>query len=156
VADRTFVDTYSDFIRVVESRLGDALVAALGAEVGREATQEALIYAWEHWDRVSAMEYPASYLYRVGRSKAKRYWRKHSGPYPEPPSDRMPMVEPGLAPAIAKLSEKQRVTVLLIHGFEWTQAEVADFLGVALGTVQKHLERGMTRLRSDLEVDHGS
>lgn len=155
MSDRTLSDTYSDFIRTIEGRLGDALVSALGPEVGREATQEALIYAWENWERVNAMAYPAAYLYKVGRSKAKRYWRKQ-GRYPEPPADAMPMVEPGLAPAIARLSEKQRITVLLVHGFEWTQAEVADFLGVAVGTVQKHLERGMARLRSDLEVDHGS
>ncbi len=155
MSDQTLSDTYSDFIRAVESRLGDALVAALGPEVGREATQEALIYAWEHWDRVSAMDYPASYLYRVGRSKAKRYWRKQ-GLYPESSVDSLPMVEPGLAPALAMLSDKQRVTVLLVHGFEWTHAEVAEFLGVAAGTVQKHLERGMARLRSNLEGDRGS
>lgn len=153
--DRTLRDTYTDFIRAIEARLGDALVAVLGPDVGREATQEALIYAWEHWDKVSAMDYPASYLYRVGRSKAKGYWRKQRL-YPESSVDSLPMVEPGLAPALAKLSEKQRLAVLLVHGFEWTHTEVADFLGVAPGTVQKHLERGMARLRSDLEAARGS
>lgn len=153
MSDQTLGDTYTEFIRRAERRLRDALVAALGVEVGREATQEALIYAWENWDRVSAMDYPAAYLYRVGRSKARRYRRKPRT-YPEPPAGHVPLVEPGLAPAIAKLSEKQRVAVLLIHGFEWTQAEVAAFLGVAQGTVQKHVERGMARLRAALEVDH--
>ncbi len=155
MSDRMLSDAYTDFVRSVEPRLGDALVAALGAEVGREATQEALIYAWEHWDRVGVMEHPSAYLYRVGRSKAKRYWRKRRV-FPDVPTDTMPLVEPGLAPALAGLSEKQRVTVLLIHGFGWTHAEVAQFLDVAVGTVQKHLERGMSRLRSDLEVDDGA
>jgi DNA-directed RNA polymerase specialized sigma24 family protein len=155
VSDMTLSDTYTDFVRAVEPRLGDALVAALGPEVGREATQEALVYAWEHWTRVGAMDHPAAYLYRVGRSKAKRYWRKQRL-FPDVPTDSMPMVEPGLAPALVGLSEKQRVTVLLIHGFGWTHAEVAEFLGVAVGTVQKHLERGMASLRSDLEVDSGA
>lgn len=155
MSDMTLSDTYTDFVRAVEPRLGDALVAALGPEVGREATQEALVYAWEHWTRVGAMDHPAAYLYRVGRSKAKRYWRKQRL-FPDVPTDSMPMVEPGLAPALVGLSEKQRVTVLLIHGFGWTHAEVAEFLGVAVGTVQKHLERGMASLRSDLEVDSGA
>lgn len=155
MSDMTLSDAYTDFVRAVEPRLGDALVAALGPEVGREATQEALVYAWEHWTRVGAMDHPAAYLYRVGRSKAKRYWRKQRL-FPDVPTDSMPMVEPGLAPALVGLSEKQRVTVLLIHGFGWTHAEVAGFLGVAVGTVQKHLERGMASLRSDLEVDSGA
>lgn len=154
MSDRMLSDAYTDFVRAVEPRLGDALVAALGSDVGREATQEALIYAWEHWARVGAMDHPAAYLYRVGRSKAKRYWRKRRL-FPDVPTDGMPLVEPGLAPALARLSEKQRVTVLLVHGFGWTYAEVAEFLGVALGTVQKHLERGMVNLRLDLEVDSG-
>ena len=148
-------DAFTDFVRVVEPRLGDALVAALGPEIGREAAEEALIYAWEHWDRVRSMEHPAAYLYRVGRSKAKRYWRKQRL-LPEPPADRLPMFEPKLGPALANLPEKQRTAVLLIHGFGWTYAEVADFLGVALGTVQKHVERAMVKLRSDLEVKNGA
>ncbi len=33
--------------------------------------------------------------------------------------------------------------------------ETADVLGVATGTVRKHLERGMAKLRGALEVDVG-
>jgi hypothetical protein len=50
----------------------EALAAAAGIEAGREATAEALAYGWEHWDRVGSMENPVGYLYRVGRSKARK------------------------------------------------------------------------------------
>jgi RNA polymerase sigma factor (sigma-70 family) len=53
---------------------------------------------------------------------------------------------------LAELPERQRTAVLLIHGFGWTYAEVAEFLGVAVGTVQTHVERAMAKLRSVLEV----
>jgi RNA polymerase sigma-70 factor (ECF subfamily) len=152
---RTATDKFTDFVRQVEPKLGDALVAALGSEVGREATEEALIYAWQHWERVSGMENPSAYLYRVGRSKAKRYWRRPLL-FPEAPPDRLPMVEPKLAPALAGLSEKQRTAVLLMHGFGWTHSEVAEFLNVAVGTVQKHVERAMAKLRDALEVEDDS
>jgi DNA-directed RNA polymerase specialized sigma24 family protein len=155
VSERTATDTFADFVRRVEPRLGDALVAALGPDVGREATEEALIYAWQHWDRVGGMENPGAYLYRVGQSKAKRY-RRRERLFPAPPPDRLPMVEPKLAPALAGLTEKQRAAVLLIHGFGWTHAEVAEFLEVALGTVQKHVERAMAKLRGALEVEDGA
>jgi RNA polymerase sigma factor (sigma-70 family) len=62
----------------------------------------------------------------------------------------MPWIEPGLPVAMARLSEKQRVVVMLIHGLEWTYSEVADLLGVSKSTVQSQAERGMAKLRSDV------
>jgi predicted RNA polymerase sigma factor len=75
ISTGTRSETFEAFFREAEPRLRRALIAAAGAEVGREAAAEALAYGWEHWDRVGAMENPAGYLYRVGRSKARR-WRK--------------------------------------------------------------------------------
>lgn len=148
---RVETDTFRDFVRRVEPRLGQALVAAVGPDLGREATEEALVWAWEHWDRAQELESPVAYLYRVGRSRVKRL-RRRSPLMPAPPPDRLPWIEPGLGPALAQLSERQRVAVLLVHGFGWTYAETAQFLGVALGTAQTHVERAIVKLRSALEV----
>ena len=54
--------------------------------------------------------------------------------------------------ALAGLSERQRVTVVLVHCLGWTQEEVADLLGISRGSVQTHLERGLHRLRASLGV----
>jgi RNA polymerase sigma factor (sigma-70 family) len=61
-------------------------------------------------------------------------------------------VEPELPAALADLSDKQRATVVLIHGFGWTVREVAQLMGVSAGTIQKHDERAMRKLRSSLKV----
>ena len=66
-------EAFTSFVVEVELRMRRALVAALGVEAGREATADALTYGWEHWGRVSLLENPAAYLYRVGRSKGRRY-----------------------------------------------------------------------------------
>ena len=50
--DQTKVDSFTEFVSEVEPRLRRALTAAFGSEVGREAAAEALVYGWEHWDRV--------------------------------------------------------------------------------------------------------
>jgi DNA-directed RNA polymerase specialized sigma24 family protein len=50
------------------------------------------------------------------------------------------------------LSEHQRLAVVSVHGFGWTMREVADLTGVALTTVQNHLDRGLAMLRDALEV----
>ena len=48
----------------LEPRLRRALVALCGVEAARDATAEALAYAWQHWDRIAAMRNPAGYVYR--------------------------------------------------------------------------------------------
>ena len=55
--------------------------------------------------------------------------------------------------AMAALSERQRVTVGLVHGYGWTQQDVADLLHLSPGTVKNHLDRGMAKLRRALGVE---
>ena len=143
---------YADFVEEVGGRLRHALISAYGAEVGAEAAADALAYAWEHWDRIRAMDNPAGYLYRVGQSKSRRY-RRHPGRLPDAPDAAQPWFEPGLPGAVAALPEKQRVAVMLCHGYSWTRAEVAELLGVNASTVQRNLDRGMAKVRKALGVD---
>lgn len=147
----TPTEEFSVFFKEVEPRLRHALVAMCGPEVGREAAADALAYGWEHWDRVGVMENPAGYLYRVGRSAAKRRRRREAGEQPRAPGE--PWVEPGLDGALDRLTTRQRTAVILLHTFEWTHAEVAELLGVSIPTVQKHATRGLEKLRRALGVD---
>lgn len=145
---------YTTFVRETGGRLRLALISAYGVQVGEDATSEALAYAWEHWERISRMENPAGYLYRVGQTKARRGIFRRSPPLPKPRTvDPTPWVEPALAGALEDLSPKQRTAVLLVHGFGWTISEVADLLGVRFSTAKVHLERGVGKLRERLGVD---
>ena len=65
------VSDFSAFFALAEPRLRRAFVSAYGGERGREATAEALAWAWEHWSEVEAMDNPIGYLYRVGRSRTR-------------------------------------------------------------------------------------
>jgi len=127
-------------------------MAALGPELGSEAASEALTYAWQHWERIQGMQNPAGYVYTVGRSRGRRLVPRPIFPDPSPIRESSPWVEPGLPAALTRLTERQRVVTLLIHGGDWTYAEVADLLDLDRGTVQKHAERGMAKLRAALEV----
>ncbi len=146
---RTRQEAFTEFVSDIEPRLHLALIGSLGTELAREATAEALAWAWENWERVQEMHNPGGYLYRVARSKI-RPWFRRSPVLPPPDTQAMPWVEPGLPDAIAKLSEQQRVVVLLVYAFGWTQAETARFLGIGHGATQKHAERGLARLRRHL------
>ena len=147
---------FERFAAEVEPRLRRALVAGFGAVVGREAAADALAWAWQNWDRVAGLESPVGYLYRVGRTLALRS-EARDVPVAEPapaivsPHDSF---EPGLAPAIERLSEAQRCSVVLVVGFGYTLREAAEVLDVTASTVHRDCERALTRLRMELEVEH--
>ena len=143
-------ETFTMFAREVEPRLRLALSAALGQQRGEEATSSALLYGWEHWDRVRGMDNPAGYLYRVGRRSVRT---RHSNPMFLPvPTARLPEVEPALPKAMGELSERQRTAVFLVFGLGWTRRETAELLGVSINSVGSHLARGLGKLRDRLGV----
>jgi DNA-directed RNA polymerase specialized sigma24 family protein len=144
---------FEAFVLAAEPKLRRALVTAYGYEDGREAAAEALAYAWEHWARVREMPNAAGYLFRVAQSSAARgrRWRR-AAPLLTLPSGTEHRYEPGLPRALASLPERQRVAVVLVHGFGYTLREVADLTGIKITTVQNHLERGLRRLRDRLGV----
>lgn len=122
--ETSVAERFTAFVEDVGARVRQALIAAYGPEVGAEATAEAFVYAWERWERVGMMDNPAGYLYRVGQSKSRRYLRRPVV-LPMVPDSAQPWVEPGLPGALRRLSEQQRMTVLLCHGISWTRTEVA-------------------------------
>ena len=151
--DETKTDSFTEFVSNVEGRLRHALTAAFGSERGREAVAEALAYGWEHWDHLRSMDNPAGYLYLVALNHARKVRTRRRVFLPEAPLEKVPWVEPGLPDALARLSEQQRVVVYLVFGHEWSTSEVATLLGVSKATVQKHVERGMGKLRRRLGVE---
>ena len=70
--DETGVDSFTEWVGDAEPRLRHALTALFGPQLGKEATADALAYAWEHWDQVSVKDNPLGYVYGVGRNKARR------------------------------------------------------------------------------------
>jgi RNA polymerase sigma factor (sigma-70 family) len=146
VSDRA--GEFSAFVAAVEPRLRRALTALCGTEEARDAAAEGLAYAWQHWERVSEMANPAGYVYRVARSRVGR--RRRHPVFPD--TTALPEVEPGLPRALACLPERQRVAVLLVHGWDRPYDEVAELMGVSVSTVRNHVARGLERLRGLLRV----
>lgn len=146
-------DEFTAFVEDVEPKLRLALCANFGKDLGREATADALAFAWERWDRINDADNPAGYLYGVGRNLARKQMRRRQPVFPAVPQDyRTPWIEPGLPAALAGLPERQRVAVVLVHCFEWTLSEVAEVMEVSKPTVQKHVDRAMAKLRRKIGV----
>ena len=143
-------EAFTDFVTEAEPRLRRAFTLLRGSDVGGDATAEALAWAWEHWREVQAMHNPVGYLYRVGSSRTR--YREQRFPHAPPPPD-APGFEPGLMPALGRLTVRQRTAVVLVHGCGWTHQEVADALELSRSSVGTHVERAMAQLRIELGVE---
>jgi DNA-directed RNA polymerase specialized sigma24 family protein len=143
-------EEFESFVLQVEPGLRRAHFAALGLDRGREATAEALAWAWEHWPRLIRMKNPAGYLFRVGQSRTRG---RKVPPLFVRQEWQEPWIEPLLGKALAELSQQQRLSVVLVYAFGWTMRDVAELTGTKVPTVQTHLDRGLARLRTRLEVD---
>lgn len=147
--DETASALFTEFVVEAESRLRRALTAAFGPDMGREAAAEALAYGWEHWERISKMENPAGYLYRVGRDRGRRMRPLRPMRDAAWTSSEV-WFEPGLENAMRSLSERQRVVVSLVHAFDWSMSEVAELLQVSKSAVQSYERRALRKLRKRL------
>lgn len=131
-------------------RLQVTLVAALGPERGAEAMSEAWLWAREHPQKLAELRHPVAYLYRVGRSRTRPRLRPQPFPEPHEPDHAF---EPKLATGLQTLTGPQRVAVVLVHGYGLTLREVGEITGRRIPTVQRHLERGLTKMRTHLGVE---
>lgn len=146
---------FEAFVRSDGERLRRVMSSQYGVDIGGEATDSALAWAWEHWDRLHPMANPAGYLYRVSQTQARREInRGRTVSFPPEPSSGVEttssLIDGDLAAALASMPDRHRVAVLMVHVYGWTPTEVAEMTGAPATTVRSHLRRGLRHLRKSL------
>jgi RNA polymerase sigma factor (sigma-70 family) len=139
-------------------RLVTTLIAVLGdVDVAREATDEAFARAYERWTRVSRMESPDGWTYRVAYNVARRRWRRHALEARLLRSQTHDQSVPGPAgelwSLVRALPPRQALAVLLRHVGQLTEHEIADVMGIKRGTVSATLRAAYERLRIEMADD---
>ena len=145
------------------------------AEDADSATQDTFLKAWQAMNRdgAVALDDPEKWLTRIAvntcldrlRSKRWQFWRKR--PSAEDESTILQMaratgpdaedqifagqIERRLALAVDKLSVRQRSVFTLRHYENLSLAQIAELLGMEVGTVKAHLFRALERLRTELQ-----
>jgi len=99
------------------------------------------------------MENPNGYVYRVGYRLGLRATRRREPVLFDSRPEDPPAFEPELLPALFQLSPRQRQAVVMVHALGWTHADTAELLGLSTSSVQRHVERGLKKLRARLGVD---
>lgn len=68
-------DGFDALVDEIRAKLLPALVAKWGMEVGSDLCSDVEEYAWEYRAKVTGMENPLGYLYRVAQSKSRSHVR---------------------------------------------------------------------------------
>ena len=129
-----------------------------------DLVQTALERVLRHWTSIRSPEAVESYVRRIMYREQVSVWRRHrvvelpTVVLPEPHAttsshhgdDR---VEDRilLRQALMQLSTRQRTVVVLRYFEDLTEAQVADALGISVGTVKSQTHKALARLRASCQ-----
>jgi RNA polymerase sigma factor (sigma-70 family) len=151
-----------DFCRVVWPRLASSLgLYCHDISVGEELAQEALARAWARWDRVSRLESPAGWVYRVGLNLAKSRFRRvraeqraYARVTPPAAAEVLGAADAvAVRDAVAALPERQPIAIILRYFADLPATTVAEVMDCAPATVRSLTSQAIERLRAEFRVD---
>jgi RNA polymerase sigma-70 factor (ECF subfamily) len=132
-------------------RLVATLLLSTGdVELAVDGVDEAFTRALEKWDRVSAMESPTGWAFRVALNHARRTARRRAIEYRlfiKRAKD-VPVPAPAgeIWQVVSALPPRQREVVVLRHIGDLREAEIAHVLGISRSTVSSTLSDAHDRL----------
>jgi RNA polymerase sigma-70 factor (ECF subfamily) len=144
--------SFDEFFRVHRDRIFQATALTIGdRDLAAEATDEAMIRAFERWRRVRLYDNPPGWVYRVAinwaRSQLRRRKFRDDRRVPDVVDGDDAPTDPGLLAAVAVLPLEQRSVIVLRFFLDWSQSQIADALGIPVGTVKSRTGRALERLR---------
>jgi RNA polymerase sigma-70 factor (sigma-E family) len=161
VAEQDVAATTVPFAEFVAAR-GQALQRTAYLFTGdwalaEDLLQTALTRAYPRWDRI-VRDDPEAYVRRVIVNTWSSWWRRkwrgetptaqlpdRAGSDPFVAADRRDAVRQ----ALARLPQRQRAVVVLRFHEDMSEAQVADILGVSVGTVKSQASKALAKLRTD-------
>jgi RNA polymerase sigma-70 factor (sigma-E family) len=126
-----------------------------------DLVQAALAKTYLAWDRIEDRRALDGYVRRAMVNTHISWWRRRR--LEEYPTDEIPDqivadhsgtsdLQDTLRRAVDRLPQRMRAAVVLRYFEDMTEAEVADVLGVSLGTVKSTVSRAVAKLRIDAEL----
>jgi RNA polymerase sigma-70 factor (sigma-E family) len=126
-----------------------------------DLVQAALAKTYLAWDRIEDRNAVDGYVRRAMVNTHISWWRRRR--LEEYPTDQIPDqavadhsgtsdLADTLRRAVDRLPQRMRAAVMLRYFEDMTEAEVADVLGVSLGTVKSTVSRAVAKLRIDAEL----
>ncbi|MEU6008171.1 MULTISPECIES: SigE family RNA polymerase sigma factor [unclassified Streptomyces] len=163
------VDAEAAFTAYVQERRASLYATAYHLTGDRfeaeDLLQSALFSTYRAWDRISDKAAVGGYLRRTMTNLHISAWRRRklneypTEELPETPGDTDAMrgteLRTVLWQALARLPELQRTMLVLRYYEGRTDPEIADILGISVGTVKSSIWRSLRRLREDEVLSFG-
>jgi RNA polymerase sigma-70 factor (sigma-E family) len=156
-------DTFGEYVRARHSALLGMAVGLTGNRADAEdLLQAALAKTYLAWDRIADPAALDGYVRRAMVNTHISWWRRRR--LEEYPTDEIPDVPIGdhaadadlhevVVRALNRLPSRMRAAVMLRYLEDMTEPEIADTLGISLGTVKSTVSRAVAKLRADAELD---
>jgi RNA polymerase sigma-70 factor (ECF subfamily) len=145
---------FEDFYASARPDISRALALALGdVDLALEATDEALVRAYERWPTGRRLDRPEGWVYRVAMNWALsvlRRRRRSDHKLYEPGDTSLAIADPDVHAALSELDVKHRTVIVCRHLLGWSVADTAAALRVREGTVKSRLSRATRILQSRL------
>lgn len=151
--------TFQAEIRRIEKLMYRVSMSYLGnAEDAADAVQDTLIKAWEKQNTLSRPEQFRPWVMRILVNRCKDVLRKRRRrsfyPLEESiPDPEMPQPKPPVMEAVAALKPELRAVIVLHYVDGYGVQEIADSLGIPVGTVKTRMRNARKRLKQTLLVE---
>lgn len=128
-------------------------------EVASDAAQDAFLRAADSLARFDHRRPLQPWLVRIAVNRAIDLLRRQRRLLPEdaveePAVFDEPFADESVRESVARLDPERRAVVALHYWFDYTTPEIAEALGVPLGTVASRLSRALRDLRLHLEAQN--
>jgi RNA polymerase sigma-70 factor (sigma-E family) len=153
---------FSDYVLARSRALLRTAYLLTGNQADAEdLVQSALAKTYLAWDRIADRNALDGYVRRAMVNTHISWWRRRR--LDEFPTDDLPDqavadhavnsdMQESLRRAIDRLPQRMRAAVMLRYYDDMTEAEIAQALGISLGTVKSTVSRAVARLRIDAEL----
>lgn len=145
------------FLRERTALFGALCLVTRNRHEAEDLVQDAFVRVLERWDRVGVMDDPRGYLYQTAMNAFRSRYRRALLVAKRtfgvaPPDDAMAMVDARDAAvrALATLSPRQRVAVVLTDLLGYPSEEAARMLGIRASTVRMHTSRAHAALKETM------
>ncbi|RAY14567.1 SigE family RNA polymerase sigma factor [Actinomadura craniellae] len=156
-------DEFRDYVAARRPALLRAAMILTGDRVEAEdLLQAALANTYRAWGRIKDRTAMDGYVRRAMVNTQISWWRRRkfeiypTDELPDQPVDdhtRRSEMHDALGRALARLPERQRAAVILRYYEDMSETEIAEVLGVSVGTVKSTVSRAVAKLRDDDALD---
>lgn len=151
--------TFDEFFLATNRNLTGALwLVTRNTHEAEEIAQDAYLKVWERWDRVSLMDDPAGYLYRIAmnvwRSRGRRAASAIRRVVHAIPADQETAVVESrevVVQALASLTPRQRAALVLTDLLDMTSEDAGKALGIRPSTVRVLAARARDNLKEGMQ-----